>query len=172
MGPHPAKGLLEGYLPSNDFVTALMSSLGRIGFVQNKYRDAQRWYGRCSHRLCRFPLCTSGDVLVGDVTVQCDPRSHSAGQNRRGTSQQVPVQPVGVQSDSVHDDVAALLKEGSRRHSTPLRRQGALWIYRQQSCSRNGSRKIGHATSLADPVFPAVRFNSIYHVFPHEKPHF
>ena len=36
---------LEGYLPNNDFVAALMSGLGRIAFVQKKYADAERWYG-------------------------------------------------------------------------------------------------------------------------------
>jgi len=36
---------LEGYLPNNDFVAALMSGLGRIAFVHKKYADAERWYG-------------------------------------------------------------------------------------------------------------------------------
>jgi hypothetical protein len=36
---------LEGYLPNNDFVAALMSGRGRIAFVQKKYSDAERWYG-------------------------------------------------------------------------------------------------------------------------------
>lgn len=36
---------LEGYLPKEDFVAALMSGLGRIAFVQKKYADAERWYG-------------------------------------------------------------------------------------------------------------------------------
>ena len=36
---------LEGYLPNNDFVAALMSGLGRMAFVQKKYADAERWYG-------------------------------------------------------------------------------------------------------------------------------
>jgi TolA-binding protein len=36
---------LEGYLPNNDFVAALMSGLGRIAFVQKKYADAERLYG-------------------------------------------------------------------------------------------------------------------------------
>jgi hypothetical protein len=36
---------LEGYLPNNDFVVALMSGLGRIAFVHKKYADAERWYG-------------------------------------------------------------------------------------------------------------------------------
>ena len=36
---------LEGYLPNDDFFAALMSSLGRIAFVQKKYSDAERWYG-------------------------------------------------------------------------------------------------------------------------------
>jgi len=36
---------LEGYLPNNDFVAALMSGLGRIAFVRKKYADAERWYG-------------------------------------------------------------------------------------------------------------------------------
>ena len=36
---------LEGYLPNNDFVAALMSGLGRIAFVQKKYADAERWHG-------------------------------------------------------------------------------------------------------------------------------
>jgi hypothetical protein len=36
---------LEGYLPNNDFVAALISGLGRIDFVQKKYADAERWYG-------------------------------------------------------------------------------------------------------------------------------
>jgi TolA-binding protein len=36
---------LEGYLPNNDFVAALMSGLGRIAFVHKKYADADRWYG-------------------------------------------------------------------------------------------------------------------------------
>jgi len=35
---------LEGYLPNNDFVAALMSGLGRIAFVQKEYSDAKRWY--------------------------------------------------------------------------------------------------------------------------------
>ena len=36
---------LEGYLPNNDFVAALMSGVGRIAFVHKKYADAERWYG-------------------------------------------------------------------------------------------------------------------------------
>ena len=36
---------LEGYLPNNDFVAALMSGLGRIAFVHKEYADAERWYG-------------------------------------------------------------------------------------------------------------------------------
>jgi len=36
---------LEGYLPNNDFVAALMSGLGRIAFVHKKYAEAERWYG-------------------------------------------------------------------------------------------------------------------------------
>ena len=36
---------LEGYLPNNDFVAALMSGLGRIAFVHKEYTDAERWYG-------------------------------------------------------------------------------------------------------------------------------
>ena len=36
---------LEGYLPNNDFVAALMSGLGRIAFVQKNYADVERWYG-------------------------------------------------------------------------------------------------------------------------------
>ena len=36
---------LEGYLPNNDFVAALMSGLGRMAFVQKRYADAERWYG-------------------------------------------------------------------------------------------------------------------------------
>ena len=36
---------LEGYLPNNDFVAALMSGLGRIAFVHKKCADAERWYG-------------------------------------------------------------------------------------------------------------------------------
>ena len=36
---------LEGYLPNNDFIAALMSGLGRIAFVQKKYADAEGWYG-------------------------------------------------------------------------------------------------------------------------------
>jgi hypothetical protein len=36
---------LEGYLPNDDFVAALMSGLGRIAFVEKKYSDAERWYG-------------------------------------------------------------------------------------------------------------------------------
>ena len=36
---------LEGYLPNNDFVAALMSGLGRIAFVNKEYADAERWYG-------------------------------------------------------------------------------------------------------------------------------
>ena len=36
---------LEGYLPNDDFVAALMSGLGRIAFVQKEYADAERWYG-------------------------------------------------------------------------------------------------------------------------------
>jgi len=36
---------LEGYLPKNDFIGALMSGLGRIAFVQKNYSDAERWYG-------------------------------------------------------------------------------------------------------------------------------
>ncbi len=35
---------LEGYLPNNDFVAALMSGLGRIALVHKKYADAERWY--------------------------------------------------------------------------------------------------------------------------------
>jgi hypothetical protein len=34
---------LEGYLPNNDFVAALMSGLGCIAFVHKKYADAERW---------------------------------------------------------------------------------------------------------------------------------
>jgi thioredoxin-related protein len=34
---------LEGYLPNNDFIGALMSGLGRIAFVHKKYADAERW---------------------------------------------------------------------------------------------------------------------------------
>jgi hypothetical protein len=37
---------LEGYLPNNDFVAALMSGFGRIAFVEKKYSDAERWYSR------------------------------------------------------------------------------------------------------------------------------
>ena len=36
---------LEGYLPNDDLVAALMSGLGRIAFVRKKYADAERWYG-------------------------------------------------------------------------------------------------------------------------------
>ena len=36
---------LEGFLPNNDFVAALMSGLGRISFVHKKYADADRRYG-------------------------------------------------------------------------------------------------------------------------------
>ena len=36
---------LEGYLPNDDFVAALMSGLGRIAFVRKNYGDAERWYG-------------------------------------------------------------------------------------------------------------------------------
>ena len=36
---------LEGYLPNNDFVAALMNGLGRIAFVHKEYADAERWYG-------------------------------------------------------------------------------------------------------------------------------
>ena len=36
---------LEGYLPNNDFMAALKNGLGRIAFVQQKYADAERWYG-------------------------------------------------------------------------------------------------------------------------------
>ena len=35
---------LEGYLPTEDFVAALESGLGRIAFVYKKYADAERWY--------------------------------------------------------------------------------------------------------------------------------
>ena len=36
---------LEGYLPNNDFVAALMSGLGRIAFVRKEYNAAERLYG-------------------------------------------------------------------------------------------------------------------------------
>ncbi len=42
---------LEGYLPTNDFVAALMSGLGRIAFVHKKYADAERW---CGDLVARF----------------------------------------------------------------------------------------------------------------------
>ena len=42
---------LEGYLPNNDFVAALMSGLGRIAFVHKKYAGAERWYGDLVARL-------------------------------------------------------------------------------------------------------------------------
>jgi hypothetical protein len=35
---------LEGYLPNNDFIGALMNGLGRLAFVRKKYSDAERWY--------------------------------------------------------------------------------------------------------------------------------
>jgi hypothetical protein len=35
---------IEGYLPTRDFVAALMSGLGRIAFVHKRYADAERWY--------------------------------------------------------------------------------------------------------------------------------
>jgi TolA-binding protein len=44
---------LEGYLPNNDFVAALMSGLGRIAFVQKKYSDAERWYGEVVTRFAK-----------------------------------------------------------------------------------------------------------------------
>jgi hypothetical protein len=46
---------LEGYLPNNDFIAALMSGLGRIAFVHKNYADAEQRYGdviahhACSH---------------------------------------------------------------------------------------------------------------------------
>jgi hypothetical protein len=36
---------LEGYLPNDDFVGALMSGFGRMASVHKKYADAERWYG-------------------------------------------------------------------------------------------------------------------------------
>jgi TolA-binding protein len=35
---------LEGYLPNNDFNSALRNGLGRIAFVEKKYTDAERWH--------------------------------------------------------------------------------------------------------------------------------
>src|SRR5262249_28265829 len=37
---------LEGYLPSDDFLAALASGLGRIAFVHKKYADAESWYSK------------------------------------------------------------------------------------------------------------------------------
>ena len=44
---------LEGYLPNQDFIAALMSGLGRIAFVQKKYADAERWYGEVVARFAK-----------------------------------------------------------------------------------------------------------------------
>ena len=61
---------LEGYLPHNDFVAALMSGLGRIAFVYKKLADAKRWYGDVLARFRGVLLRTGGDVLAGCVAVQ------------------------------------------------------------------------------------------------------
>ena len=47
---------LEGYLPNNDFVAALMSGVGRIAFVHKKYADAERWYGDVVARFSKSHL--------------------------------------------------------------------------------------------------------------------
>jgi hypothetical protein len=36
---------LEGYLPNNDFIAALMNGLGRIAFVHKNYAAAEQQYG-------------------------------------------------------------------------------------------------------------------------------
>jgi len=56
---------------------------------------------RRGHPLRGFPFCTGGDVLAGRLALQGEQRSHGAGQSRRGTPQDVPVQRLGEQSDSV-----------------------------------------------------------------------
>jgi len=87
---------LEGYLPNNDFVAALMSGLGRIAFVHKKYADAERWYGDVVARY-EFAFCTGGDVLAGCGALQGHERSRRTGQSRRGTSKHLSVQPVDEQ---------------------------------------------------------------------------
>ena len=64
---------LEGYLPNNDFVAALMSGLGRIAFVYKKLADAKRWYGDVLARFCGVLLRTGGDVLAGCGPLQKRP---------------------------------------------------------------------------------------------------
>ena len=59
---------LEGLLPNNDFVAALISGLGRIAFVHKKYADAERWYGEVVGRFFRpVSYCAGSDVLDGCV---------------------------------------------------------------------------------------------------------
>ena len=36
---------LEGYLPNDDFNTALRNGLGRIAFVRKQFANAEKWYG-------------------------------------------------------------------------------------------------------------------------------
>lgn len=92
---------LEGYLLNNDFNAALKIGLGRIAFVQKKYADAERWYGDVVANFGNSHLEPEAMYWRAVSQLQGDQRSHGAGRSRRGASEDLPVQHVGKQGDSV-----------------------------------------------------------------------
>ena len=70
---------LEGYLPNNDFVAALMSGLGRIAFVYKKLADAKRWYGDVLARFAESSFAPEAMYWRAVAHYKSDQRSRGAG---------------------------------------------------------------------------------------------
>ena len=92
---------LEGYLPNNDFVAALMSGLGRIAFVHKKYADAERWYGEVVGRFGNSHFAPEAMYWRAVAHYKATNDHTVLGKVCRGASEHLPVQRVGEQGDSM-----------------------------------------------------------------------